>query len=285
MSSSRSNHLAHAGIAHAQALTSGYHLAFLIAAALIVAAIVVAAVVVQSDKHATAATARAGERAYESCRIRRSRAATATRRRGRDTDHVGCLLRYHDLREAGASEVLRQLLLLALSEKVRRRCAPYCPASRAVTDQSLPLQARPGPPGPRRVDGRSQPRAATTAPPVPSRLACPLRRCSSHHSSTLALTRPAMKAAIRLGRWSSGNPATRVGRSSVAVFGSVLARAATSLDEPSVGKWAVAGGASVHAARISTDAPHLGVLRNRDHDVLARSSTRTLPRQLRRARR
>jgi hypothetical protein len=67
VSASRSNHLAHAGMGHAQALTSGYHLAFLIAAGLVAAAIVVAAVVVQSEKHAAAATARAGELAYESC--------------------------------------------------------------------------------------------------------------------------------------------------------------------------------------------------------------------------
>ena len=65
MSASRSNHLAHAGTAQAQALTSGYHLAFLIAAGLVAAAIVVAAVVVQSEKRAAAATARAGELAYE----------------------------------------------------------------------------------------------------------------------------------------------------------------------------------------------------------------------------
>ena len=65
VSTSRSNHLAHAGTAHAQALTSGYHLAFLIAAGLVAAAIVVAAVVVQSEQRAAAATARAGELAYE----------------------------------------------------------------------------------------------------------------------------------------------------------------------------------------------------------------------------
>jgi hypothetical protein len=67
VSTSRSNHLAHAGMAHAQALTSGYHLAFLIAAGLVAAAIVVAAVVVQSEKRAAAATARAAELAYEGC--------------------------------------------------------------------------------------------------------------------------------------------------------------------------------------------------------------------------
>jgi predicted MFS family arabinose efflux permease len=67
VSTSRSNHLAHAGTAHAQALTSGYHLAFLIAAGLVAAAIVVAAVVVQSEKRAATATARPGELAYESC--------------------------------------------------------------------------------------------------------------------------------------------------------------------------------------------------------------------------
>src|SRR6516164_9020661 len=65
VSTARSNHLAHAGTAHAQALTSGYHLAFLIAAGLVAAAVVVAAVVVQSEERAAAATARAGELAYE----------------------------------------------------------------------------------------------------------------------------------------------------------------------------------------------------------------------------
>src|SRR6202007_849945 len=58
VSTSRSNHLAHAGTAHAQALTSGYHLAFLIAAGLVAAAIVVVAVVVQSEKSQAGATAR-----------------------------------------------------------------------------------------------------------------------------------------------------------------------------------------------------------------------------------
>jgi EmrB/QacA subfamily drug resistance transporter len=67
VSTSRSNRLAHAGTAHAQALTSGYRLAFLIAAGLVAAAIVVAAVVVQSEKRAAAATARPGELAYEGC--------------------------------------------------------------------------------------------------------------------------------------------------------------------------------------------------------------------------
>ncbi len=67
VSTSRSNQLAHAGTARAQALTSGYHLAFLIAAGLVAAAIVVAAVVVKSEKRAAAATARAGDLAYEGC--------------------------------------------------------------------------------------------------------------------------------------------------------------------------------------------------------------------------
>jgi nitrate/nitrite-specific signal transduction histidine kinase len=67
VSTSRSNHLAHAGTPHAQALTGGYHLAFLIAAGLVAAAIVVAALVVQSEKRAAAARARAGELAYEGC--------------------------------------------------------------------------------------------------------------------------------------------------------------------------------------------------------------------------
>jgi EmrB/QacA subfamily drug resistance transporter len=67
VSTSRSNHLAHAGTPHAQALTSGYHLAFLIAAGLVAAAIGVAAAVVQSETRAAAATAGAGEPAYEGC--------------------------------------------------------------------------------------------------------------------------------------------------------------------------------------------------------------------------
>ncbi len=48
VSTSRTKDLAHAGTAHAQALTSGYHLAFLIAAGLV-----------------ATATLRAGELAYE----------------------------------------------------------------------------------------------------------------------------------------------------------------------------------------------------------------------------
>jgi hypothetical protein len=66
VSTSRSDHLVHTGTAQAQALTSGYHLAFLIAAGLVAAAIGVAAAVVKSEKRAAAATA-SRELAYEGC--------------------------------------------------------------------------------------------------------------------------------------------------------------------------------------------------------------------------
>jgi hypothetical protein len=67
LSTSRSNDLAHTGTPHAQALISGYHLAFLIAAGLVAAAIAVAAAVVRSEEGAAATKAPAGELAYEGC--------------------------------------------------------------------------------------------------------------------------------------------------------------------------------------------------------------------------
>ena len=65
VSTTRSKHLAHAGATHAQALTSGYHLAFLIAAGLVAGAIAVAALVVQSEQRAAASTAQAGRLTYD----------------------------------------------------------------------------------------------------------------------------------------------------------------------------------------------------------------------------
>ena len=52
MSTSRSNSLEDAGHSTASALTSGYHLAFWVAAGLVVAAIGVAAVVLQPEEKA-----------------------------------------------------------------------------------------------------------------------------------------------------------------------------------------------------------------------------------------
>src|SRR5437763_1384130 len=60
--------------------------------------------------------------------------ATARRRRGRDVDQDGCRLRYPDLREAGATEVLRQLLQFANRET---SCVGREPAAGTGDVQSL----------------------------------------------------------------------------------------------------------------------------------------------------
>jgi len=57
LSATRTNDLLDGGTARASALTSGYHLAFLIGAALVVAAIAVAAVVLEPDRKASAEAA------------------------------------------------------------------------------------------------------------------------------------------------------------------------------------------------------------------------------------
>jgi MFS family permease len=55
VSATRTNHLLSAGESQASALTSGYHLAFLIGAALVVVGIVVAALVIEPVKQPQAA--------------------------------------------------------------------------------------------------------------------------------------------------------------------------------------------------------------------------------------
>ncbi len=64
LSTTRSDDLIREGKAHAAALTSGYHLAFLIGAALVVAAIVIALTVIEPEKQAEEHVAREGEPAY-----------------------------------------------------------------------------------------------------------------------------------------------------------------------------------------------------------------------------
>jgi len=61
LSTTRSDNLIHDGKSTAAALTSGYHLAFLIGAALVVAAIVVAAAVLEPEKQAEGRMAPDGE--------------------------------------------------------------------------------------------------------------------------------------------------------------------------------------------------------------------------------
>ncbi len=63
LSASRSDNLIDGGEATASALTSGYHLAFLIGAGLVVAAVVVAATVLQPEEQAEAEMATKSERA------------------------------------------------------------------------------------------------------------------------------------------------------------------------------------------------------------------------------
>jgi hypothetical protein len=65
LSTTRTNGLIAHGHARASALTSGYHLAFLIAALLVAAAIVVSAAILEPDRQATPALEAAGtESAY-----------------------------------------------------------------------------------------------------------------------------------------------------------------------------------------------------------------------------
>jgi EmrB/QacA subfamily drug resistance transporter len=64
VSANRSSDLLAAGKSTAEALTSGYHLAFLIGAALVVAAIAVGITVIQPEHRARAATEEGGEPAY-----------------------------------------------------------------------------------------------------------------------------------------------------------------------------------------------------------------------------
>ena len=73
--------------------------------------------------------------------------AQAGRRRCRDIDQVGCRLRYRDLREAGVSEVLRQLPQFARSTtRHPRRSAPArpegagSPAGRAFRHSCLSIR-------------------------------------------------------------------------------------------------------------------------------------------------
>ena len=73
--------------------------------------------------------------------------AQAGRRRCRDIDQIGCRLRYRDLREAGVSEVLRQLPQFARSTtRHPRRSAPArpegagSPAGRAFRHSCLSIR-------------------------------------------------------------------------------------------------------------------------------------------------
>ena len=62
--------------------------------------------------------------------------AKAGRRRCRDIDQVGCRLRYRDLREAGASEVLRQLPQFASCE-ARRDLRPLVVVEDGAEDPQI----------------------------------------------------------------------------------------------------------------------------------------------------
>ena len=64
LSSTRSDNLISDGVAKASALTSGYHLAFLVGAALVGAALVVAIAVLRPESQAQPSAEQAGEPAY-----------------------------------------------------------------------------------------------------------------------------------------------------------------------------------------------------------------------------
>src|SRR5205085_2915902 len=64
LSASHTKHLLAGGASNASALTSGYHLAFVIGAALVVAAIVVALIVIEPERRTAKAAAPCTEPAY-----------------------------------------------------------------------------------------------------------------------------------------------------------------------------------------------------------------------------